>query len=240
MAKHRSSPGTCARCSKPKNPTDFCKNKSRPDGLSDYCKPCRKYIRQQARLKDPEGYRMKKREAYKRRSPEEIALYLDYQRKYREEHKQQNAEYQKEYRAAHRQELNEKKVVYISSHPEYAKNRKEWSRRWRENNRERVLARAIKAVHKRRATLAQSGGSFTELEWQVMLSVFGCACLCCGRRDVTLTRDHVVPISRQGRNEIANIQPLCRSCNAKKHIKITDYRDPILLQKVLALLEKAA
>ncbi|MGH3145755.1 MAG: HNH endonuclease [Rubrobacter sp.] len=49
-------------------------------------------------------------------------------------------------------------------------------------------------------------------------------CLCCGSSDKPLTPDHVVPLSLGGSNLIANIQPLCRSCNARKNVKVVDYR----------------
>jgi 5-methylcytosine-specific restriction endonuclease McrA len=39
-----------------------------------------------------------------------------------------------------------------------------------------------------------------------------------------LTPDHVVPLIRGGRNDIANIQPLCFDCNRQKHTDIADYR----------------
>jgi 5-methylcytosine-specific restriction endonuclease McrA len=48
--------------------------------------------------------------------------------------------------------------------------------------------------------------------------------LCCGRPDVKLTQDHVVPLARGGSNLIDNIQPLCASCNSSKGTQTIDYR----------------
>ena len=49
-------------------------------------------------------------------------------------------------------------------------------------------------------------------------------CLCCGKIDVALTMDHVIPLSKGGEHNISNIQPLCGICNSKKNTKAIDYR----------------
>lgn len=48
-------------------------------------------------------------------------------------------------------------------------------------------------------------------------------CVKCGSRD-NLTIDHVVPLSKGGRNRSKNLQVLCRNCNALKAAQIVDYR----------------
>ena len=49
------------------------------------------------------------------------------------------------------------------------------------------------------------------------------ACLKCGSTD-NLTIDHVVPVSKGGKNEYSNYQTLCWRCNNKKRDEIADYR----------------
>lgn len=80
-------------------------------------------------------------------------------------------------------------------------------------------------AHRRRARMAEAEGSFTTTEWEAVKSRFT-RCPDCGRtwekiplpagRKSAITRDHVVPISKGGRNDIGNLRPLCFSCNSKK------------------------
>lgn len=71
---------------------------------------------------------------------------------------------------------------------------------------------------------AKFRGSFTEAEWLELCEKYGSKCLRCGRSDVRLTVDHIVPISKGGANTLDNVQPLCQSCNSRKRDKVIDYR----------------
>lgn len=51
----------------------------------------------------------------------------------------------------------------------------------------------------------------------------GDKCLKCGATE-EIQLDHVKPVSKGGKNEIDNLQPLCKSCNVSKGTKIEDYR----------------
>lgn len=84
-------------------------------------------------------------------------------------------------------------------------------------------ARQVQHGNTRRARKAGAGGSFTAAEWKALCVRYGNECLCC-KLIKPLVADHVIPLSRSGSNSIANIQPLCRSCNARKGVKTTDYR----------------
>lgn len=112
----------------------------------------------------------------------------------------------------------------------YAANRDESlqrSREWRIQHPERWndLMRAHRAA--RRSREEASGGKFSPDEWASLKAQYGNACLCCGRTDLPLAADHVVPVKLGGTSDIRNIQPLCRSCNSKKGTKIIDYRDAL-------------
>jgi 5-methylcytosine-specific restriction endonuclease McrA len=98
--------------------------------------------------------------------------------------------------------------------------------RWIEENRERYnLAHRLKKQRKRAA------GTLTSTDWALVLKVYGNACLACDKPEVTI--DHVVPVSKGGRNEIDNVQPLCGYCNTSKGTKTIDYR-PAPLAELLA------
>ena len=84
-----------------------------------------------------------------------------------------------------------------------------------------VYADKREATHKRGA-----GGYHSPAQWKALKGYYEFTCLCCRRREpeITLTRDHVKPITKGGSNLIENIQPLCKPCNSWKHDKEIDYR----------------
>jgi 5-methylcytosine-specific restriction endonuclease McrA len=85
------------------------------------------------------------------------------------------------------------------------------------------LIQERKYTHNRKAQKLQNGGDFTAQEWLDLCEFYGNRCLCCGEQ-VPLTIDHVIPLSKGGRNSIDNLQPLCLSCNNIKQDKTIDYR----------------
>lgn len=69
-----------------------------------------------------------------------------------------------------------------------------------------------------------NGGTHTLEQWEQMKKEYDFTCPCCGKKEpkIVLTIDHIIPISKGGRNDIENIQPLCRLCNLVKSNRHTN------------------
>lgn len=70
-------------------------------------------------------------------------------------------------------------------------------------------------------------GNHTLGEWQTLKQIHENKCAICDK-EKKLTKDHIIPLSKGGTDYISNIQPLCQSCNSKKHNHI--HENPELLK----------
>ena len=102
-----------------------------------------------------------------------------------------------------------------------SKDRKVYQLLWQRQNRDKVTT----YNHTRIARVKVSEGSFTEAEWKELKERYNYKCLSCGEGEpeILLTPDHIIPLALGGSSFISNIQPLCFSCNRKKHTKEIDY-----------------
>jgi 5-methylcytosine-specific restriction endonuclease McrA len=129
----------------------------------------------------------------------------------REQHiadREKDNAYAKEYRESHKEAVAATKAA------------------WFQRNKARVYAkrkedRARLREHDRKARLNRRGkGNVEWSEWQGLIEEFASHCAYCGKPVEKPEPDHVVPLSRGGLNEIGNLLPACRSCNASKNKKL--------------------
>lgn len=81
---------------------------------------------------------------------------------------------------------------------------------------------------------------YTIREW--VIEKWGHACVYCGKSDVPLTMDHVIPQGRGSSSRPEDLVPACRGCNEKKGVKSVEEflaKKPELLAKIKAGLKKS-
>ena len=233
----------CYKCGEAKAPGEFYKSKHRGDGLTPECKECVKAMAKQrrskpgARINDFNRHReyvarvgvrerlnARRREILAtRRSPvtpkttkvchqckRELALESFYSCKTRPGGL-----------TAACKDCNKSNAA--SRRLDDAKREKDAQRQREYNQRPEVKMRNVVFSHKRRVRIANAG-SHTAAEWMALCEKYNWTCLKCGRSDVPMTVDHVVPLAKGGTNDIGNIQCLCGSCNSRKSTKTIDYR----------------
>lgn len=109
------------------------------------------------------------------------------------------------------------------------------ARYWSDPEAQRARSRAHRATvegrsqralyeQQRRARAMGIVNDLTDAQWLELVERYGGRCLACGRDDLPLTRDHVVPMVKGGALTLSNVQPLCHPCNSSKGIKVIDYR----------------
>lgn len=103
------------------------------------------------------------------------------------------------------------KAKIFRDKPEYKEKARQSSRKFRKENPDKNQEN--KRIH--RAKKYGNGGRHTEAEWQEVLRRTNNSCARCGSK-LQITRDHIIPISVGGTDNITNIQPLCQSCNSQK------------------------
>jgi 5-methylcytosine-specific restriction endonuclease McrA len=78
----------------------------------------------------------------------------------------------------------------------------------------------IRGGIKRRSILENVIREFTAQDWAELLLDYDHRCAYCHKKDLCLTRDHIVPLSKGGHHTKSNIVPACQSCNSRKHVAL--------------------
>jgi len=228
----------CPQCERDLPTTAFGLDNNRVDKLHPWCKECKNRKGREKWASDPE-HRASKSQKSKEYLSDPVK---------REEQKARNKAWREErlatdpeYRA-----IENERNSWDNRTPEQKQRKVDTNREWREANREHVNkqhreyvmdryhndAEFKKGVRdwftRRRNTKRANGGEYTSEEWDSMCLLVGGRCVACGQI-TKLEVDHVIPVSQGGRNDIDNIQPLCRSCNASKGPNEMDYRPMTLV-----------
>lgn len=148
-------------------------------------------------------------------------------KRYRLKHKEEGIAYRKRWYAEHKEEKALRDKPYNLANKE---KRNATSKRWAQENPEKISA-AKKRYYtanpearrlreqQRRALKKQALGVFKLQDWKEIKKKYKNACPACGRKEpeVKLTVDHIIPLSKGGKHDKSNIQPLCLNCNSRKH-----------------------
>lgn len=224
----------CSRCGEPKNPEDFFHRQS--GKLYSWCKKCHRIRVGPKPPKEPVTHKECSRCGVDKVA-EDFRPHRAYCRKCEYNDHQadpRRLEYQSRWRGKNREYERQRAVQYNHEHAEERaekarKNRLEHPELNRRATKEyRIRNPEVVSVvnSNRRARIIGTGNRYSKMEWNDLKDKYNHTCLMCGRTepDIKLTPDHVVPLSKGGSNSIDNIQPLCRSCNSRKHVQTLDLR----------------
>ncbi len=202
----------CRTCDETKPLPEFNKNRSKHDGYASQCRDCTRSAGSAWRNANREQYRTAIR-ASKAKKPE----------KYRA--------MEQAWADAHPDQVRAAKKRYADAHPygitrrEYYRARyQQYGQRMRLQQQQYSKANRAKGVLKVRRYRALKGHKRIR-GWPALRAWFGECCLCCGAIH-RIEADHVIPLAKGGPDILANLQPLCRYCNASTHTQTIDYRDP--------------
>ena len=152
-------------------------------------------------------------------------------KKWKDKNKESIVKYNKNYKKAHKIRIKKQKKEWEMKNPEKKKaiNKRHYLKRSEGANRNDGRSKNKQwrswIKNKRNRMKRGANGNHTFGEWELLKKQYGYCCPHCGKcePEIILTEDHIIPLSKGGSNWIENIQPLCGSCNSKKHTKIINY-----------------
>lgn len=203
----------CSKCKEVKPISEFNIRKEGKSRHRNDCKICQYKVNAEYRKANKEKVASKMKEWYVKNKER----MHKYHKEYRENNKKERNAACKKWSLDNKEYLREYHKKYYEEHRDH---KKEIVKKYRKENPDKVqVARYI-----RNERVRNNGGSVTAKEWIEIKKLYGNKCLCCGKTNIPLHIDHVIPLSLGGRNSIENLQPLCKSCNSRKNAKTIDYR----------------
>lgn len=209
----------CSRCKIELSVGSFGKNKGSKSGLNSYCKKCNIEHTKIYYKENTEKVTQYSR-TYRKENSEQIAKGLkiyyknntnklaEYQKKYNKNNQEKVSNYHKNYRITNLEISLENGRKYYEEHSE---KRKAYARKYKTENPEKCSILG----QKRRAKKLLLLSTFTNEQWEKAKSYFENKCCYCGR-ELPLTQEHWIPVSKGGNYDALNIIPACKHCNSSK------------------------
>jgi len=194
----------CSKCGEVKPLTEFYRDARAKDGRRPHCKACIT-ARCQANKEARAAYDHARYEANR----EEI---LAQARVYREDHKDERAAYGRAYRDANKEKIAARCRVYRETHKKEAA---AWSRVYAKTPR----GRAVRLAADMRRRQLPNVSDLSAAMIQEVTDASGGICPYCGESFEDGHVDHVIPVSRGGGNDRANLRYVCTACNLSKGAK---------------------
>lgn len=202
----------CKTCGADKPLSEFPRSPTCRDGVRPECKECAA-IKHRAFYEAHKEQQLAESRAWAKANPEkrkEIwqrylhvnrGRHTESNRKYALLHHDRKLESQRKYRAAHVEQIRAK------------------NRRWKQNNIEkrRLSGRACMATQRARQSLDTNVKPIPPEKILQRFEMFRNKCYIC--RIPVEHMDHVKPLKAGGLHLPANIRPICKACNSKKHAK---------------------
>lgn len=224
----------CIKCgiSKPATPEYFYRHKKMKDGLFNKCKLCAREDSRAYEKADPEKCAKRHREYYQNNKVSLTEKSKQWRlnnaekdkasrKKWKQDNREKTNRMNRERYPENAERLSRNRHRYWHKHKESILSRlKEKRRKDIEGYREKTRFRTMR----RYALKLGAKGSHTLEEYLKVIADYEWKCAYCGK---TLTRsmvtkDHVVPLSRGGSDDISNIVTACFPCNLSKGAKSLD------------------
>lgn len=198
----------CQRCMITLPHASFARNASQKDGLQAWCKPCRKawYQAHKPQVIAKEMERYHEWQTWRKDDPEVDAYFRKLSREKSARARARNPE---------KAQAAMKRWVAANNDTINAGRRRRYAA-----NPQTILERNRRREYLRKGS-AES--TLTDAQFEAIKAAYNYRCVYCPpdckdclRKKHQLTRDHLTPVSRGGRDTIDNVVPACRSCNGRK------------------------
>ena len=213
----------CIKCGAELNLSLFGKKQDSKDGYKNECKECRKERMKQYYQDHKEHVKQYNKEYYQ----DNKECHKECMKQYRQDNKEYIIEHAKQYYQDNKEHIIEHAKQYHQDNKEYIA---ECERQYRQDNKEHIAEHAKQYSHehleegrirsqKRRALKSGLLHTLTTKQWKNIKTHFNNKCAYCNR-ELPLTQEHFIPLSKNGEYTVNNIIPACGSCNSSKGAKL--------------------